>query len=271
MKKFLTSKNYEHLPLECFNENKVWNIVYPYRIPKENIDNCYELRNSFRSIYKNFKGDFKITLIGDIPDWVNRKEVICIELDNLKITAQRQTKINEKIMKATEYYDDFIVFNDDIYILKETKPFEFCIPRIHQTNLGNREFNTIFEKQTFNTIKELEKINIFNKLNTVVHCPYWYQSEKIEEINKKISFTPYGDKSVVFEVLYFNYFDYFTLFSKKAKGFRVGCYNTKNEKIIREKLKDAIIFNHDENGFRKNPWIIDILKNKFPEKCLGEI
>ena len=246
--------------IDINNPNKIWHFVYPYKMVEDPFG--WELKYSIRSIYKNFKGKFHITVIGDIPDWIDQSKIRCIELNNININAQRQTKINQKIMKATELYDDFILMNDDQYIMRTITPQELIKPRRWYNDVNTKDVKTIFKIQVANTIHQLELNGNNWRQNMVSHCPFYYESDKLKELNKKICLTPMGKVSVVLEVAYFNYFKIPAL---DAKTYRIGCYG---EKFTSP--DGCYIFNHNEKGYLKNKQILSILQFAFLAKSPAE-
>ena len=240
-------------------------IIYPYRIPADGYFG-WELKLSMRSLYKNLKGDFDVTIIGDIPDWINQDEVRCIELDNHDLEIQRQSKINQKILKATELYDEFLVMNDDIYVMfklsqKEIKTPRFVVADLHYPD---RQFTVpnSFHAQMKNSYFKLTVLGRQAYKNFVSHTPHFYETEKIKEIQKVIDLAPSDFPSVVFENVYHNYFSEQGL---PVGGYRWGCWHRNCPKPQKEK-----IINHDEGGSGRNPWLKGYLESKFKEKCRGE-
>jgi len=240
-------------------------IVYPYLIPRDKSVG-WELMYSIRSIYKNFKGDFDITIIGEIPDWVNRDEVTCIEIDNFNIDAQRQTKINQKILKACDLYEDFIVFNDDIILMKETTKGDLMVARrtASKFNFKQRRTNkkNSFTEQCRNSYFMLKEKGFQYDVNYVSHCPHYYKTSVIKKIRKVINLAPLEFPTVVFENIYHNFNESETL---PAKDFRYGCWGQNCNEYNNQQ-----ILNFDENGYNNNRWIKSLLEGTFPKKCKVE-
>ena len=240
-------------------------IVYPYRIP-ENGHFGWELKLSMRSLYKNLKGDFDITVIGDIPDWINQDEVRCIELKNLNIDAQRQTKINQKILKARSQFSEFLVMNDDIYIMYKMTQAEIKIPRYNENTLNYKVRGNVqrdsFHGQMKNSYFKLTDLGRQAYKNFVSHTPHFYETSKINEIMEVIDLAPLSRPSVIFENVYHNYFSEQGL---PAKGYRWGCWGQNCPKPQKER-----IINHDDRGSGRNTWLKEHLESKFKNKCKAE-
>jgi hypothetical protein len=244
---------------------KKWHIVYPYKLP-DNPEFGWELKYSLRSLVANFVDDFDDTVIGDIPDWINQETVRCIELKNDNLPAQRQSKINQKILKATELFEDFIVFNDDIFLMRSTLASDLQVPR----KIGDLQFNfrkpktpNSFTAQCRNSYYTLKDLGKQFKKNFVSHCPHYYETEKIKEIQQHIDLAPISFPSVIFENIYFNFFGEY---GEESRGFRCGCWSLKCKKYNGEQ-----ILNFDETGASHNPWIKKIIEEKFNKKSRFEL
>jgi len=219
-----------------------------------------------RSLYQNLEGEFDITVIGDIPDWIDQDEVRCIEFDNHHLEVQRQTKINQKILKARSQYSEFLVMNDDIYIMEKMSQEEIKIPRRNIAEL-NYDFSRYkggnsFIAQMKNSFFKLTDLGRPANINWVSHTPHFYETEKINEIMEEIDLAPLGHSSVVFENIYHNYFSEQGL---SVEGYRWGCWQRGCAEPTNEK-----IINHDERGASSNLWLKELLENKFHEKCKAE-
>lgn len=236
-------------------------IVYPFLLRKEQ-NPGWELMYSIRSLYENLDFDFDITIIGDIPDFIDQSKVKYIPLKNHNINAQRQTKINQKILKATELYDNFLLFNDDIVIMNKMNFEKISVPRVLKNKLFFKEKRfskpTSFTAQLKNTYFTLKEHNIEYDKNYVSHTPHFYETSIIKEISKTIDMAPMSFPSVLFENIYHN-------FTGKepeiALNIRCGIWGASNKKYMGED-----ILNFDEKGVRYNHWIIDILAKKFIKK-----
>lgn len=246
------------------SQQEITHFVYPYILPKDKKFG-WELLYSIRSVFENFEGPFDLTIIGDVPDWVNRFGVKFIKLDNHDISAQRQTKINQKILKASEYYDKFLLMNDDICFIEKCSIEDFKEPCYisEKFDMDTRSGVNSFYSQNKNALNQLKDLGKPHEKNFTSHTPFFYESDKIDEIQKDINLASLGKSSVVFETAYFNYFG---VKGKPAEGFRRGCWGRDCPKPDGHK-----ILNFDERGASLNPWIKEFLENKFNEKCKVEI
>jgi hypothetical protein len=142
--------------------------------------------------------------------------------------------------------------------MKEVTGEELSIPR-HIIDIldPNKEASMIFYQQTLNSSRVLKEAGYQYHVNFVSHCPFYYETEKIKKIQNKIDLVPVAPTSVVFEVIYFNFFGETGL---PAFGFRYGCWGK-----VRNLYNGETILNFDENGVEQNPWIISLLENEFGE------
>ena len=241
--------------------------VYPYKEPLDR-NFGWELKMSLRSIHKNFKGHFDITIIGEIPSWVDQSVVRCIKLDNDHVNTQRQGKINQKIIKAADLFDEFVVMNDDICFMKETTDEDLRVSRKldKKLNFKKREISqkNSFSSQMRNTFFILKDAGYQHDVNFVSHCPHYYNSEKIRSMLTEFDVSPKGFPdvpSVVFENLYWNFIGES---GENSKDYRFGCWSKDCE------YDGQQVFNFDENGSIYNSWIKKFLFKEFDLKCRAE-
>jgi hypothetical protein len=159
--------------------SEVAHFVYPYIIPGHPAFG-WELLYSIRSIYKNFRGPFDITVIGEIPDWIDSMEVRCIMYDNSdpKRFPRVQTRTNQKYMLAADMYDSIIVIHDDQYLIQECDLDDFKNIRYFEPNLnynGSEKGLTRHQQQirwTYFKLKDLDKRYRYNFCN---HAPFYFR------------------------------------------------------------------------------------------------
>jgi hypothetical protein len=100
-------------------------------------------------------------------------------------------------------------------------------------------------------------------LNFANHAPFYFESNKLKELDEIFEFSKPAERTYIIENLYYNFYE---VDSKVIGDFRVG-YWGKSDKKITENTK---ILNHDERGFFHNPWIVSYLNGLFPKKCPAE-
>jgi len=244
-------------------DSELVHIVYP-NLNTE--DGNWELRTSIRSLYAQAVFKFDITIIGDIPDWINRDNVRCIEFNNHYLRAQRQSKINQKILYATRLYDSFLVMNDDIILLKPITFGEISVPRRMPSILmydERQNFSTnSFVNQMRNTLFKLRDLGLPYRKNFVTHTPHYYNSKLLLLLNSMIKLDPLEPVSIVIENAYHNFVNGY---SEPVNGFRFGIWG-KYEGVY----NNEPIFNFNENGVKHHPWIRELCDKIYPEKCKAE-
>ena len=247
---------------------KKTHFVYPYIIPK-NPAFGWELQFSIRSLYKNFKGDFDITVIGEIPRWLDTTKVLAIQFDNSNYGLRVQSRTAQKLLLAADIYDEIVFIHDDYYLIEPCTIEDFKTIRHLSTNLKynpNSENNlTRFQKQIRYTYFRLKDLGKRYTYNYATHSPFYYESKKLKEIDRIFNLTSDGEYAPVVENAYYNYFN---VDSIPIGNFRRGFWGPASNKTIPPEAK---ILNHDEKGFLNNTWILSWLNNKFPKKSPAEL
>jgi len=250
----------------------ITHFVYPYIIPKNPIFG-WELLYSIRSIYRHFKGPFDITLIGEIPTWVDTNEIRCIELHNNDYGLRVQSKTNQKILLAADMYKDFVVMHDDYYLLHTCLREDLTQVRYLSENLNYSPHTdkglTRFQKQIRHTYFELLKRHRKATRNFCTHAPFFYKGKKIKQLHKEFDLTQTGEFSIITENAYWNYFKKESKEAIPLDNFRQGFWGNHKKEVGLD--PSAIILNHDERGFMANTWLLNELTKQFPNKCKGEL
>ncbi len=257
-------ENEENEEKRKHKDDKV-HIIFPYIIPKHPAFG-WELMYSIRSIYANFKEDFDITIIGEIPDWIDstHPDIHCIEFDNSRFGKRVATRTNQKLLLAADMVDDLLWMNDDIYILRPVVLEDFKTPfyisdslKYHEGPEAEKGLNT-FKKLMRYTWLQLQEKGKPNNFNFSSHVPMYFQSDKIKELDREFNITSIGDYTTLTSLAYYNYFE---IPGKPVGDFRVGYWEKSYQSII----TDNTILNHNENGFWHQPWIISFLNKLFPK------
>ncbi len=238
--------------------------VYPY-IEHQHPVFGWELMYSIRSLYVNFEGNFDITIIGEIPDWIDSSanNLRCVEFDNTHWGKRVQSRTNQKLLLAADMFTDLVLMHDDFYLVNKCTLDDFKeVKHISTTLSYNREheqgLNT-FKKQIRHTYFQLKDLGKRYNVNYANHAPFYFQSERLKEIDQKFNITSIGDYTTIIENAYYNYFE---VDSKPIGNYRIGYWGESNQKIT----KETKILNHDERGFWYNPWIVSYLNGLFPKK-----
>ncbi len=251
----------------------ITHFVYPYIVPRHPAFG-WELLYSIRSIYANFEGEFDITIIGEIPDWIDpsasASDIHCVEFDNNHWGKRVASRTNQKLLLAADMFDDFVWMNDDIYLINLCNKEDFIIPRYVSDKLKYTEGPKA--EKGLNTFKKLMRYTWFqlqergkpNNFNYSAHTPMYFLSPLVKELHEEFNITSIGDYTTLTTLAYFNYFG---IEGKPVGNYRIGYWGESDAKI----KKESKILNHDERGFWHNPWIISYLNGKFPKKSPIEI
>ena len=227
-------------------------------IPLVKSDNeCEDLKYSLRSIEKNLIVDYSIIIIGYKPEWIkNVKHIPFVD------GGDRYGNVLNKIIIASLLYDEFVLFHDDMFIIK---PLEID------------ELKTVYKLQDFKYIKKwgnkpfqkmlriVYNMLIDKKLSTInytTHTPFFYESNKVFRVIEY--FNLQCKKFVSFETLYYNY---------------IGMQKAKNVKKVKFGKYDNSVFNKEDvigktflscDEFGKKSGIFEYIKDVFKTKSKYE-
>ena len=237
------------------------NIIYTYKKTNSNFWN-QELRYSLRSLEQNLSEKFFVTVIGDYEEWFS-KEINFIhkpvKIRNQNSTINKNIDLNLKIFKACEMFNEFLLFSDDMYLLRPFLFYEFTEIKILQDlNVINEPYKKRkwleFLWNTFHKCKEYD----LHGWNCETHTPLYVQSalaintfNKFNLIGEELFWTSYGN-----EYLKIN-----NQLPKKVN--KNGFYNTNNIPIL-----NADFLSHDDRGLSNE--LMCLIEEKFPNKSRFE-
>jgi hypothetical protein len=243
--------------------------IYPYISPKDFTYFGFELRYSLRSIYKYYKDDFDITIIGDLPEWLDTSKVNFIKYYNQDKFYSTQAKIFDSMLQWIPNVEDFVQMNDDFHLLRPVTKKDFSYPRYISKLYYSEVLDpslTRFQRNIRNTYFRLKELNKSYDLNYSTHVPLLFNTDMT--INLIEPFNLLNNKDEENHLFEGAYYQYYNIPGIPVGNYRAGFW-TKENNI--EQLKYATILNYDEFGFIHNQWILDFLKEKFPEKCEAEL
>lgn len=139
-----------------------------------------ELRYSIRSVIKHFP-EANILLVGGKPNWYSGP---FIKLSDQENKFESIVNCYKKICKL-DSIDDFILMNDDFFILKRPESFEHLYDgtlakkiQRHTNRYGLSKYSRILSHA--NTT--LKKMGIESPLNYDIHTPMLFNKEMLSEI-----------------------------------------------------------------------------------------
>lgn len=128
-----------------------------------------ELRYSIRSVVKNGSPD-NVWVVGGKPDWYVGN---FIEVLQDKGKFENQVKSLKEVCKNSRISDDFILMNDDFYILKPVEEYKyfdgFLKDKInkHSSQYGNSSYCRALK----GAVRQLNSMGISEPINYDVHMP----------------------------------------------------------------------------------------------------
>ena len=140
-----------------------------------------ELRYSIRSVVKNLKHD-NIWVVGGKPDWYNGNHIPVKQSWSKYVNARENMRA---IADSDEISNDFILMNDDFFILKPTKRIGYhhggaLRDRIRNLKLKHRSSSYITMLSRTHT--QLKSMGINRPLDYALHIPFIMNKEKLSKI-----------------------------------------------------------------------------------------
>jgi hypothetical protein len=142
-----------------------------------------ELKYSIRSVIESFP-DAKIWVVGGKPDWYIGNY---IEVHQVHTKYKNAYENLNKICNSDEISNDFILMNDDFYIVKKINE----IKNYHGGSLLSKinlyekiNGNSNYTRKLAATYKKLKTLNIENPLDFELHVPMIMNKDKLKQVLK---------------------------------------------------------------------------------------
>lgn len=240
--------------------DKKVHILYP--LVKSSIGECEELRYSLRSIDEHIKAPFDVTIIGYKPQWLDTSKVRYIYYGQMD---ERYKNSLHAIDIMANIVDNFVLFNDDFYIINDITEKEltdiYYLQNLNQViNWGNRYYQQML-KQGFDEIKAKGLYG----LSYATHAPQFYKSKIVREVIYN-QFNLFDKNFVAFENFYYNYIKAEKV-AKPIYDYRVARYDKTPFK--EEECNDKIFLNFDEDGMKSGIW--QYIVKRFNKKSKFEL
>ena len=147
-----------------------------------------ELRYSIRSVAKNMPHE-NIVVVGGKPDWYTGKfvEVVTRRADGgLSSNKYENAKNNIRhIVKNSGISDDFVLMNDDFYVLKPIDQLQYYHGglladkiKIHSTFAQGSEYTNVLIR----TAQVLDAMGIKDALDYALHIPMMFNKNKLAKV-----------------------------------------------------------------------------------------
>ena len=143
-----------------------------------------ELKYSIRSVVESF-ADSNIWVVGGKPDWYVGNY---IEVHQIHTKYKNAVENLKKICSSPEISNEFILMNDDFYIIKKINRIEnfhsgFLLDKInlYQKLNGNSQYT----RKLSGTYKKLKALGFENPLDYELHVPMVMEKQKLQEVLNK--------------------------------------------------------------------------------------
>jgi hypothetical protein len=137
-----------------------------------------ELRYSIRSVIKYFP-NAKIWVVGEPPEWYDG-DYIKIKQDGSKYA--NAFKNMRSIISSSKIPEEFVMMNDDFYIIKDPKAIEYFYEGTLQEkhdNYFDAYQNSTYTSKIGDTLFKLKKLGYSNPLSYELHVPFPVEKWKL--------------------------------------------------------------------------------------------
>jgi hypothetical protein len=142
-----------------------------------------ELRYSLRSVAKNLP-ESRVWVVGGKPKWYTGN-YIQVEQNTTKYANAMKNLY--AIIQSDEISDDFVLMNDDFYVIKPIKDIEtYNVGSIyaHYTRYCDKYGRNSYSKLLLNTLNRLKKAGIKDPISYEAHVPMKMNKHKLLETFK---------------------------------------------------------------------------------------
>lgn len=200
------------------SKNKLYDVVY---IVKEDPNN-EELRYSIRSVEENFPVRY-IWIFGYCPKWLNNVIYVPVKQDGDKWSNSK--KLFETIANASFLPDQFVLFNDDFFVMEKVDSPEhhyngLLIDRVNELEEKFKNTSPLYVSQLRQVYDRLQELGIKDPKNYALHTPMSFFRP---EMKKSLELTK--DLPMSLRSFYANYFNVGGVECPDCKVFRLGEYN----------------------------------------------
>lgn len=236
-------------------------VFFPY---KHSFAKWQELRYSLRSLDKYLKEEFQVIIVGDLPQWINRKAVIHIPHTRDESVANEVKLYDEntklKIFLNSQYCTEkFIKMYDDIYLLREISSADILPWALLDASRDKvRNGNAAYHQQLDRTIRECIKHRL-QAYCYETHLPRVFEREKMKAV-----FSIHGpiENRLLTSTLYWNRYHRDPKILSRQDGVKAAFYGYDDNfsfrgdsyLAIRKILSGKTFLNHNNTG------LDDILK-----------
>lgn len=234
-----------------------------------------ELRYSLRSIEKHLKCDFRVVIVGDLPECIDLGKVLYIP--HQRIEGVKENTLADAITKMLLYCnnpdaaDTFIRMYDDIYLLNDVTLDDIAHPKMmYDLSEMPLQYGTWWG-QLRRTLETLQAHHA-PTMSYESHFPDLFNKEWMLYVLKEYDAL---ERRLLITSLYFNSIGYFetALEYEEARG--IQFYNDVDNRFytssggnLEKKCAGKIYLNHNNSGLTQN--LKSFLMNRFPTKSRFE-
>ena len=228
-----------------------------------------ELLFALRSWYRNARFPFRIVVIGDAEDWMDRENLTFIECPRISDIPSVDTLQKLWVAIASdEVTGRFIWTNDDIYLVNPVSLAHIELPKVLGP-LNPSAYNGHYRAAMERTIKELTELGS-PILNYGTHTPVIFEKKNFS--GQFPEDPEQGKIGILFTSAYFNLFNevHPVKLDWKTDPFLLPVVSkAPNEKLVNELLANKVFMNNARSGY--SPWLESFLSRRFPDKCPCEL
>lgn len=256
--------------IELIQKERATYFVYPNVNELSQHD---ELKYSLRSLEKNYQGNYKVVIVGEMPTFINDK-VLFIDVPHTG-KSPREDVATKRICVDTHKHipEEYYWMNDDIYFVNPVTREDLGIPTVIcdlDEGMSKYDKQTPWGKDMHKTYEYLCD-NGYPTLNYATHVPHKIRKSIAAELNHSMDLV---HNPHVFENLYYNiHFQellpyWLHLDHKNNLLFSVNRPNPDWHKVD-EQLLSKKFMNNGEAGMSED--FIALLERLFPDKSPFEV
>ena len=230
-----------------------------------------ELLFALRSWCRNARFPFRIVVIGDAEDWMDRGNLTLTECPRVSDIPSVDTLHKLWVaVNAPEVTESFIWTNDDIYLMNPVSMPHILLPKVLGT-LNPAAYNGHYRAAMERTIEMLTEAGL-PLLNYGTHTPVMFEKQRLAELLPEDQTD--AKTGILYTSIYFN--SRKDIIGHPAKlDWRTDPFllpvvsKSPDEKLVNELLRNKVFMNNARSGY--SPWLESFLSRRFPEKCPAEL
>jgi hypothetical protein len=247
-------------------------IFIPYKKTADDL----ELKFALRSIEQNCKFNYQILLVGDIPKWVNRDAIICLEPEIKRVEPYPKAwNVIEKLKHVLKNIDtsEMLLSYDDIVFLS---PIEYediakivALKKLPTSENFKTDASKAWKEIMIFTMQALKRNNL-PMLNYETHLPRLFDVQKLKEI---IALFGFEKRPYLFSTLYFNWIkpkkkDITVLADNPDQKIKASVYFAGDWENVCDSLENYLFLNWSEQN--RTPELCKKLQELFPTPSIFE-